>query len=70
MKETNKIVKELLIYKNKNKLSWMTVYKEILKKLNLENYKDNNKLLNSVVKKITRLGYDITDNPFKLDKFI
>lgn len=70
MKEAEIIVEELLTYKNDKNLSWMTVYKKILKKLNLEDHYNNHKLLSTVVTKITRLGYDITDNPFKLDKFV
>lgn len=68
--EVNKITNKLIVYKNNKKLSWIEVYKDILKELNLEDKINNHKLLSNVVTKITRLGYDIQDNPFKLDKYI
>lgn len=70
IEEVNKITEELVLYKNEKNFSWMKAYKDILKKLNMEDRKEDNRLLSNVVTKITRLGYDITDNPFKLDKFI
>jgi len=70
IEEVNKITEELMNYKNNKKLSWMKVYKEVLKKLNLENKINDHRLLSNVVTKITRLGYDISDKPFKLDKFL
>ena len=68
--EVNKITEELIVYKNERKLSWMGTYKDVLKKLNMEDRKDDTRLLTNVVTKITRLGYDIMDSPFKLDKFL
>lgn len=70
IEEVNKITNELVVYKNENKLSWIRAYKDVLKKLNMEDKKEDNRLLSNVVTKITKLGYDITDNPFKLDKYI
>ena len=68
--DVNKIVDELILYENKNNLSWIKSYKDVLKKLNMENRKEDIKLLTNVVTMITRLGYDIMDNPFKLTKYI
>ncbi len=68
--DVNKITNELIVYKNENNLSWIKAYKDVLDKLNMKDKKEDPKLLSNVVTKITRLGYDITDNPFKLDKFL
>lgn len=64
--QINIVVDTLIKYDNKNNLSWMKVYKETLKGLNIP---DTNELLLNVVKEITKRGYDITDTPFKLEKF-
>ena len=61
-----KITNELLVYKNEKKLSWIKAYKDVLKKLNIE---ENDTILTNVVTQITRLGYDIEDNPFSLTKY-
>ena len=63
---TNLVVDTLISYDNKNNLSWMKVYKEVLKSLSIE---DSTTLLLNVVKEITKRGYDIIDIPFKLEKF-
>lgn len=68
--DVNKVVNELLIYKNEKNLSWIRAYKDVLSKLNMDNRKEEVKLLTNIVTKITKLGYDIMDNPFKLEKFI
>lgn len=68
--EVDKIAQELVVYNNKKNLTWTQAYKDVLKKLGLENKKNDIRLLNNVVKKITRLGYDIEGIPFKLKKFI
>ena len=60
------IVIELINYNNKEKLSWLKVLNEILKKLNIT-YSD--KLLNEVIYEIAKRGYDIITNPFKLEKY-
>lgn len=70
IEDVNKVVNELIVYKNEKNLSWIGAYKDILKKLNMEDRKDDCKLLTNVVTKITKLGYDIMDNPFKLDKYL
>ena len=67
--DVNKITNELLVYKNEQKLSWIRAYKDILKKLNMQDKKENDTILTNVVTQITRLGYDIQDNPFKLIKY-
>lgn len=69
LKEVNKITEVLISYNNKNNLSWMKVYKKVLQKLNLEEKQKDHRLLSNVVTKITILGYDIIDNPFKLEKY-
>lgn len=68
--DVNKVVDELLIYKNDNNLSWIRSYKDVLSKLNMNERKEDVKLLTNVVTKITLLGYDIMDNPFKLERFM
>ena len=64
----NQITEELLVYENKDNLSWTTCYKNVLKKLKLNSKIHDDKLLSYVVTKITELGYDIEAIPFKLTK--
>ena len=64
--EVKIIIDNLLQYDNKDNLSWTKVYKEVVKKLNIN---DNNLLLANVVKEITNRGYDIIGEPFRLEKF-
>ena len=68
-KNINLVVNTLIKYDNKDNLSWMMVYKSILKELNLDNMISNSIFLRDVVKKISREGYDIYDNPFKLVRY-
>ena len=68
-KNINLVVNTLIKYDNKDNLSWMRVYKSILKELNLDNMISNSIFLRDVVKKISRDGYDIYDNPFKLVRY-
>lgn len=68
-KNINLVVNTLIKYDNKDNLSWMMVYKSILKELNLDNMISNSIFLMDVVKKISRDGYDIYDNPFKLVRY-
>lgn len=63
-----RITKELIIFKNTKQLSWMEVYKEVLKKLNIEKEYNNHTLLIYVVKEISKLGYEINSKPFNLEK--
>lgn len=65
--DINKIVDLLVKYQNKDNLTWTQVYKNIVKKLNLD-IKDN-KLLSSTIKEITNRGYDIIGEPFQLEKY-
>ena len=67
MKEN--IISKIISYKNVNNLSWTTVYKEVLKDLELDKEINNQKLLHSIVKELTILGYDINPIPFKLEKY-
>ena len=68
-KNINLVVNTLIKYDNKDNLSWMMVYKSILKELNLDNMISNSIFLRDVVKKISRDGYDIYDNPVKLVRY-
>lgn len=68
--DVNKVVNELVVYKNEKGLSWTASYKEVLKILNMEDKIEDNRLLTNVVTKITQLGYDIECTPFKLKKFL
>ena len=68
-KNINLVVNTLIKYDNKDNLSWMMVYKSILKELDLDNMISNSIFLRDVVKKISRDGYDIYDNPFKLVRY-
>ena len=68
-KNINLVVNTLIKYDNKDNLYWMMVYKSILKELNLDNMISNSIFLRDVVKKISRDGYDIYDNPFKLVRY-
>lgn len=65
----DKIIDMLINYHNKNNLSWLKVYEDVLKKLNLEDRINDTKLLNSIIKLISKKGYDIIPNPFKLEKY-
>lgn len=67
--DVNSVVNELLVYKNDKDLSWMSSYKEVLKKINMNDRNEDNILLMYVVTRLTELGYDIQINPFKLKKF-
>ena len=68
-KNINLVVNTLIKYDNKDNLSWMMVYKSILKELNLDNMFSNSIFLRDVVKNISRDGYDSYDNPFKLVRY-
>lgn len=67
--EVTKVTDKIINYQNINKLSWMEVYKDVLKSLNIEDKYNDNTFLNSVIRKITILGYDIEAYPFKLERF-
>ena len=68
--DVGKITQELVVYENKKNLTWTQAYKDVLSQLGLEDKKNDNRLLTNVVRKITRLGYDIEGFPFKLKKFM
>lgn len=69
IKDIDLVVNALIRYNNKDNLSWMKVYKLVLTELKLDNMIDNSIFLRDVVKKISRDGYDIYDNPFKLARY-
>ena len=64
--KVNKIVNNLIKYNNENNLSWTKAYKEVIKDLKIDN---SNHLLSSVVKELTKQGYNIIGEPFKLEKY-
>lgn len=65
-KNVKEIVQILINYNNKEELSWLQVLKNILKEKELE-YNDD--ILKKVTKELTKEGYDIIPNPFKLEKY-
>ena len=65
----NKIAKALETYDNKNNLSWLKAYKDVLKSLGMNDKVNDDRLLSNVVSEITNLGYDIIPEPFQLEKF-
>lgn len=67
--DVNLIVDTIITFDNKEELSWMGAYKKVLKEINMEDKIKDNFLLSDVVKEITNRGYDIIDEPFKLEKF-
>ena len=64
-----KIVDEVFKYNNNTKLSWTGVFNDILKKMNLEEETNNDMLLIYVVRRISKLGYDIIPTPFRLEYY-
>ena len=68
--DVNNVVEKLVVYKNKKGLSWISSYNDILDTLGMSDRKEDVELLKYVVSRISRLGYDIEDNPFRLNKFI
>lgn len=59
----------IVSYKNTKKLSWTSVYKEILIELGFEDKIKDNIFLINVIRRITILGYDILSDPFRLERF-
>jgi len=70
IEDVNNIANELVVYKNEKGLSWTSAYKDVLDKLDMNDRKKDDRLLNYVITKITQLGYDIEAVPFKLTKFL
>ena len=68
-KEVNQIVEAILKFDNKENLSWTRAYKKVLKEIGMEDKMSDNFLLSSTVKEITKRGYDIIGEPFKLEKY-
>lgn len=65
----DKIINELINYDNKNNDNWIQVFNNVLRRNGNISDDDNIIILRDTVKKLTRLGYDIIDNPFRLIKF-
>lgn len=63
------VVERLVNYKNSKKFSWCNAYRDVLDSLNMKDRYDEIELLREVVAKISRDGYDIYDNPFKLVRY-
>ena len=59
----------IIKFDNKENLSWTGVYKKVLKEVNMEDKIKDNILLLNTVKEITKRGYDIVIEPFKLEKY-
>lgn len=68
-KDVDLIVEKLINYKNSKKLSWCGAYRDVLDSLGMKDRYDEIKLLNGVVSKISRDGYDIIDEPFRLKRY-
>lgn len=68
-REVKEIVDYLEKYNNKDNLSWMKVYKKILRDLSINKEVINNLLLSSTVKELSNRGYNIIDEPFKLERY-
>lgn len=67
--EVNAVTHELIKYKNTNNLNWMPAYKDVLTKMHKEEQYSNPRLLTFIVRRISELGYDINDHPFKLTRY-
>lgn len=65
-KEVELVVQTLIDYKNPEKLNWMQAYRDVLKKLNMEDKIPDNLFLHYVVRGISRKLYLIKDEPFRL----
>lgn len=64
----NQIVDKIISFDNKDELTWIEVYRQVLKSLNINKINDDSLLIDTV-KELTRLGYDIYDKPFRLEKY-
>ena len=70
IKETAKIIANNIINNtNEENLSWNDVYKKEINKLDNKENLDKTLLLMNIVKEISRQGYSIEDNPFRLTKY-
>lgn len=68
-KDVALVVEKLVNYKNSKKLSWSNAYRDVLDSLGMKDRYDEMELLKEVVKKISRDGYDIIDEPFRLKRY-
>ena len=70
--DIDKIAKELADniekFNNKNKLTWKDVYEKELNSVKGINDKNKDLVLIRIVREISKRGYIIEDNPFKLIK--
>ena len=62
---TDKIEK----FKNKEKLSWKAVFDRELDSIKNLKKEDRDLVLIRIVREISKRGYTIEDNPFKLSKY-
>lgn len=65
----NNIVNKLEKFKNKEKLTWKNVFDKELNNVKDLKDKDKDLVLIRIVKEISKRGYIIEDNPFKLKKY-
>ena len=54
---------------NPNNLNWMPAYQDVLNQMGKGDQYLNHRLLTFVVRRISELGYDINDHPFKLTRY-
>ena len=67
--EVNAVTHELIKYENSKNLNWMPAYQDVLNKMGMGDQYSNYRLLTFIVRRISELGYDINDNPFKLTRY-
>ena len=67
--EVNAVTHELIRYENPNNLNWMPAYQDVLNQMGKGDQYLNHRLLTFVVRRISELGYDINDHPFKLTRY-
>ena len=68
-KVINEIANNIENFNNKENKTWGEVYRNELSKLTELPSKDKEYILMKVVKEISRRGYSIEDNPFRLEKY-
>ncbi len=67
--EVNEVTHAIIDYKNPNKLTWAKAYDDILIQMGKEDQLKNYRLLTFVVRRISELGYDIYDKPFRMKRY-
>ena len=67
--EVNAVTHELIKYENPNNLNWMPAYEDVPTKIDKKEQYHNPRLLTFIVRRISELGYDINDHPYKLTRY-